>query len=289
MAKNQLYQPYEIAYREWEQFPGKLQQNNFFLLVYVAGGTGVQVMNNHKFSYRKGNLFLITPQDSYSFTIAEKSKFFTISFNNAFIKKSKDTEWITRMDFILTNASHRPGCILKNKPDKPVVASLVETLILELTGQQLYHSKVIQQLVNTIILIVARNIALKLPKKIKENTGEPILDILHYIQENIFTPSLLKAESISRHQGISLPYLGRYFKKQTGETLQHYITNYKLRLVEMRLLHTDMRINEIVYELNFTDESHLNRIFKKYRGVSPTEFRKNGTPAQASGKGRVAQ
>jgi AraC-like DNA-binding protein len=49
-----------------------------------------------------------------------------------------------------------------------------------------------------------------------------------------------------------------------------------------------MRINEIVYELNFTDESHLNRIFKKYRGVSPTEFRKNGTPVPA-GKDRVTQ
>ncbi|MEO5889419.1 MAG: helix-turn-helix domain-containing protein [Ferruginibacter sp.] len=56
--------------------------------------------------------------------------------------------------------------------------------------------------------------------------------------------------------------------------MQQYISNYKLRLIETSLLHSDMRINEIAYELNFTDESHLNRIFKKYKGVSPSEFRK---------------
>lgn len=47
-----------------------------------------------------------------------------------------------------------------------------------------------------------------------------------------------------------------------------------MKMVESRLLHSDMRINEIVEELGFTDESHLNRLFKKYKDVSPTEFRK---------------
>jgi AraC-like DNA-binding protein len=49
---------------------------------------------------------------------------------------------------------------------------------------------------------------------------------------------------------------------------------YKLKLVESRLLHSDMRISEIAEELNFTDESHLNRMFKKYRHTTPNEYRK---------------
>jgi len=49
-----------------------------------------------------------------------------------------------------------------------------------------------------------------------------------------------------------------------------------MRLVETRLLHSDMRMNEIVFEFNFTDESHLSRTFKRYKGMSPTEFKKSG-------------
>ncbi|WP_235324468.1 helix-turn-helix domain-containing protein [Pedobacter lusitanus] len=202
-----------------------------------------------------------------------------MSFNDIYIrpKASKENDWVQRMEYILQNASHRPGCILKNRADKPLIASLVQAIFNEHTFLQIYHVKIIQQIVNTLILVVARNIALKLPKNVKENTGEAVLDILHYIQQNIFEQGKLRSETISQTFGISLTYLGRYFKKQTGETLQQYISNYKLRLIETRLLHSDMRINEIANELNFTDESHLHRIFKKYKGLSPSEYRKKYT------------
>lgn len=276
MAKENLFKPFEIEFTEQEQFPKLVKSNNFFELIYIVDGTGIQYVNKHKFNYRKGNLFLLTPQDKYSFDILTITRFFFLRFTTFYIneKKGKDKDTIQRVEFILQNASHRPGCILKNKTDKPLIAVLVESILQEQTNQQLYYTRVTEQIVNTIITVVARNIALKLPKNIKENTGEPVLEILHYIQENIFEPNKLKAENISRHLGISLSYLGRYFRKQTGETLREYIANYKLRLIETRLLHSDMRINEIAYELNFTDESHLNRIFKKYRGMNPSEFRK---------------
>lgn len=273
-AKNVLHQPFEFEFRQLSIFPKRTYQHNFFLLIYIVEGTGIQYLNNHRFNYRKGNLFLITPQDTYSFDIANSSQFFFLSFNSSYIKERRETDWGQQMDFILHNASHRPGCILKNRIDKPLIASLVESIMQEDNNRQLYHSKITEQIVNTIILVVARNIALKLPKNIKETTGEPVLDILHYIQENIFSPENLKIDVIGAHLGISQAYLGKYFKKQTGETLKQYIINYKLRMVETRLLHSDMRINEIVYELNFTDESHLNRLFRKYKGLNPSEFRK---------------
>jgi AraC-like DNA-binding protein len=276
MAKENLYKPFEIDHKELDRFPRRLNRNNYFELIYIIDGTGIQSVNKNKFNYRKGNLFLLTPEDIYSFDINTATQFFFLRFNEYYIntRSAKDKEAVQSLEYILLNASHRPGCILKNKADKPLIASLIESIIRENTNQQLYHGKIIEQIVHTIITIVARNIALKLPKNVKENTGEAVLDLLHYIQQNIFEPKNLKAEKLSKHFGISLNYLGRYFKKQTGETMQQYISNYKLRLIETRLLHSDMRINEIAYELNYTDESHLNRAFKKHKGVSPSEFRK---------------
>ncbi|MDB5126270.1 AraC family transcriptional regulator [Mucilaginibacter sp.] len=276
MRKENLYHPFEIELKEQDRFPKTPRTNNFFELIYIVDGTGVQYINKNRFNYRKGNLFLLTPQDLHSFEVSTVTRFFFLRFNEYFVQNnaSKDKALVQRMEYILQNASHRPGCILKNKVDKPLIASLIESIIQEQTNRQIYCDTIITQMVNTIITIVARNIALKLPKNIKENTGEPVLEMLHYIQQNIFEPQKLRAESLSKHFAISLSYLGRYFKSQTGETLQHYIAMYKMRLVETRLLHSDMRINEIVNELNFTDESHLNRSFKKYKGMAPSEFRK---------------
>lgn len=276
MRKENLYQPFEIDFKELNKFTASSKSNNFFELIYIVDGTGIQSINKNRFNYRKGNLFLLTPEDIHSFEIDTTTKFFFLRFNEYYIKtkSAKDKDSIKRVEYILQNASHRPGCILKNKADKPLIASLIESIIRENTNQQLYYNKIIEQIVNTIITIVARNIALKLPKNIKENTGEPVLEILHYIQQHIFEPKMLRTENLSKHFGISLSYLGRYFKNQSGETLQQYISNYKLRLIETRLLHSDMRVNEIAHELNFTDESHLNRTFKKHKGVTPSEFKR---------------
>jgi AraC-like DNA-binding protein len=277
MTDKNLYLPFEVDFKELEQFPKTIRKNNFFELIYVVDGTGIQIINNNKFQYRKGNLFLVTPQDVHSFEISTLTKFFFLRFNEYYVKanaQNPQSETVLRMEYILQNASHRPGCILKNKIDKPLIASLIESIINEQSNQQIYHQKIIEQIVNAIITVVARNIALKLPKNIKETTGEMVLEILHYIQENIYDPKQLKANIISEQFNISLHYLGKYFKKQTGETLQEYISNYKLRLIEARLLNSDMRINEIADELHFSDESHLNKVFRKHKGINPSEFRK---------------
>jgi hypothetical protein len=48
---------------------------------------------------------------------------------------SKDKALVHRVEYILQNGSHRPGCILKNKMDKPLIASLIESIIQEQTNR----------------------------------------------------------------------------------------------------------------------------------------------------------
>lgn len=140
--------------------------------------------------------------------------------------------------------------------------------------------EVMQQLVNTFITIVARNI----PMHFSHTEGASrhlSLDMLGYIHEHIYEPEKLKAEQIASHFNISLNYISEYFKKHMKQTLQQYILTYKLSLVATRLHYSDKRLNEIADEFGFTDESHLNKMFRKYRGVSPAVYRKTALEAQS--------
>jgi AraC-like DNA-binding protein len=280
MQKESLYQPFEIHYTKVDVCPKSAHKHNFFELVYIASGTGVQSINGNKFNYQPGHLFLITPEDCHSFQIGTTTELVFIRFNDIYVKSQQQNdprqiEWTKKLEYILHNASHQPGCILRNPPDKVLVKAMVESLLGEWTNKQLYHHEIISQIVNTIITIVARNM---MSNKVTGNTGNTVVQILNYIQENIYDAEKLKADIIASHFGIADGYLSRYFKKHTGESIQQYVINYKLKLVEIRLQHSDMRINEIVYELGFTDESHLNRLFKKYKGLTPTAFRKQQQP-----------
>ena len=276
MKKENLYRPFEIVCRELDESPLlQAHEHSFFELVYILSGSGVQCINNNVFDFRDGHLFLITPQDCHSFDIKETTKFFLIKFNAIYIKSNMpDSDNIRRLEFILDNANHKPGCILRNQSDKNLVGPLIEAILREHVNTDLYSHELITRLVNTLIIIVARNIAKFLPEKVDSRSEARTLDILQYVQSNIFYPEKLRTKIVADHFGISEFYLGRYFKKHTNETMRQYIINYRLKLIEVRLLFSDLRINEIAFELGFTDESHMNKLFRKYRNISPSEFRR---------------
>ena len=78
----------------------------------------------------------------------------------------------------------------------------------------------------------------------------------------------------ARHFHKSKDHLSLYFKKQTGITIKEYITEYKMRLVRTRLLYSDLTIAAIAAELDFTDESHLNKVFRRKYAMTATAYRK---------------
>ncbi len=274
VERRSLYQPFEVEYKEMDECPISAHKHNFFELVFIVDGTGVQCINDNKFEYKPDQLFLLMPQDCHSFKIGTRTKFFFIRFNNIYLQ-AQHKEWIQKLEFIFENNNHLPGCILKNRSDKQLVRSLVEAIIREQVNQQAYHLELVQQIINTLITVVARNITFTVPAKLQQKgVSNTSLDMVHYIHQHIYSPDKLKAELIASQFSISPGYISEYFKTHTGESLQQYITNYRLKLVEIRLRYSDLRMNEIAFELGFTDESHLNRMFKKYKGMSPSDYRK---------------
>lgn len=274
MEIRNLHQPFELDLVEMKEYESREHKNTFFEMVFVLDGEGMQIINDHRLPYSRDKLFLIFPQDSHAFEITETSKFFFIRFHESYLK-TQGREWVQKLEFIFHNHNHSPSCILKTITDKPLIRALVEALIREHVNHQPQQQEVTTQLINTVITIAARNILLvppAVPDKSKTNSA---IQLLSYIHQYIYEPEQLKAEKIAQKFNISPTYISEYFKVQTGQSLQEYITAYKLKVIETRLRFTDMQINEIVHELGFSDASHLNRLFKKYKGVSPSEYKKS--------------
>jgi len=276
MKRENLYEPFSISFETMDQYTKPKHKNTFFELVYVWSGSGTQYINGCEFNYYEGHLFLLAPSDYYSFAIATTTEFFFLRFNDIYIKETAlSTENIERIKDMLQDANHLPGCILGNQLDRDTVRPMIEAIIRESENKDIYYKELVQQFVITIIIIVARNISKFSSLKVTENTEEKAMDILQYIQTNIYFPDKILAESLSKHFRISTAYLGRYFKKHTNETMQHYITHYKIKLIENRLKFSDKRINEIASDFGFSDVSHFNKFFRKQIGMSPSEFRKD--------------
>ena len=270
-----MYTPYEITYEKADECPLKARTHTYFEMIYVISGCGQQRVNEHTLPYAAGDLLLIIPSNNCTFMVEETTEFLSIAFHKHYIESNAlAMENSLKLDHLLLSADATKGCILYNRSDKYLVKYLTEGILRELVNKGLYSKSLVEQLMNSLILIVARNLALETPEKLHETSEGKISDILQYIQANIYEPDKIKLDKIGESFGLSTSYVSRYFKKHTQSTLQNYIAHYRLNLIENKLLYSNMRIGEIANELGFTDESHLNHFFKKGRKITPTEFRK---------------
>lgn len=277
MKRENIDQLIKVEYHQSASCPLKDLQFSFFQIVYVISGKGFLKINNNIASYSEGSLILLTPDDHHHLEIIESTDLLLVKFSERYVKEYKWNS-INSMECLLYGASFLSGCILQNKPDVVLVKSIVDSLLHGINHPDLYQDELTLNYVNALIVIAARNISKMRAEHITSKTDKRVINIIDYIQGNIHDPALLKVSKISQKFGFSETYLGSYFKKQSGETIQQYIMNYKMRLIEHRVLFSDMRVNEIVTEFGFSDESHLNKFFKKRHHMSLTEFKKIKNP-----------
>ncbi len=276
MEIRHLYQPFELEYLEVKEYRAKEHKNTFFEMVFVLEGKGIQSINDHRLPYSSDKLFLISPADKHGFEVEAMTRLYFIRFNDSYLNTQRK-EWVQKLEFIFHNQNHLPGCILRHMTDKPLVRAMVEALIREHTGQHSDNQEVIRQLINTVLTIAARNITLAVTGvNSPAETDNPVL-MLNYIHQHIYQPEELKAEKMARRFNVAPTYISEYFKTKTGQNMQQYIAGYKIRLIEARLRYTDIQLNEIVYEFGFSDASHLNRFFRKHKGINPSAYRKGGS------------
>lgn len=84
----------------------------------------------------------------------------------------------------------------------------------------------------------------------------------------------LSRESLAASVHINPAYLSRLFRKETGMSLTDYASQEKMKKVNELLLHTNESVSSIAKMFNYTNFSHFSKLYRKYYGLNPQEYRK---------------
>ena len=107
---------------------------------------------------------------------------------------------------------------------------------------------------------------------IKENESESVISKAKaYIDENYQKD--ISLDDVSRHVDISPYYFSKLFKQEDGRTFIEYLTGLRIREARRLLRSPGLSIKEIGIMCGYADPNYFSRIFKKYEGVTPSEFR----------------
>ncbi|MCM1050444.1 MAG: helix-turn-helix domain-containing protein [Paenibacillus sp.] len=119
---------------------------------------------------------------------------------------------------------------------------------------------------------------------IKGNDEMLMEKIMKAIDSRIDDP-LLNVEELGAEVGISRAHLHRKMKELIGITPADFIRNIRLRRACEMLKKPDVDISQVAVKLGFTSQPHFSSAFKRFTGVSPSEYRLRnmGKPDEASG------
>ena len=106
-----------------------------------------------------------------------------------------------------------------------------------------------------------------------EDSSRRIFKVKNYINENYMDE--LRLAQLAEIAGMSASAFSLFFKQHTGRNLSDYIIDIRLGYATRKLVDTSRSISEISFECGFNNLSNFNRIFKKKKGCSPSEFREN--------------
>ncbi len=74
---------------------------------------------------------------------------------------------------------------------------------------------------------------------------------------------------------VSARYLGQVTRKIAGKTPKTLIDEYLVGEVERQLATTNKTVQEVAYDFGFSSQAHFTKFFKKMKGITPSQYRKN--------------
>ncbi len=92
-----------------------------------------------------------------------------------------------------------------------------------------------------------------------------------YILKHIYKKISLR--EIAGAVDVNASYLSDLFSKQEGVTLSEYVAGEKINYAKRQLIYTNDPYEAIAVNFSFSSQSHFGRVFKKYTGMTPKEFR----------------
>lgn len=130
-----------------------------------------------------------------------------------------------------------------------------------------------------VLLLVMREIAGPAPNCQKGcnfesyNKSYAVKRIVNYLNENY--GQKISLDQIAHNMYLSPVYISKIFKEETGESPINFLIKIRLEKAKDILEHSaGGSIKNIANEVGYDDVYHFSKLFKKYYGISPQNYRK---------------
>ncbi len=258
----------------------KPHSHDYFELIYVSRGNCTQNINGKDCDLKEGDLCLLNPNDKHCIDISHPDDLlFNIMikpslFRESFLCLIAENDFIS--NFFLTSlftVSKQNSYLYFPRYVNSSSGSIIQSLIREFLEQQMGYRKSMECYLALLFTELMRCQKEQIDKENYEMMGNNQLSaILAYMNQHKTDATL---SSVAKEFHYHPNYLSSLIKKYTNKSFSELMQEARLQEACYYLEHSEIPIEEIALLLGYYDRSYFNRVFKKYYGMSPNDFRKD--------------
>ena len=235
---------------------------NDYQLLYIAAGKGHFYFKGSKEPtiVTKGNMILFRPGEPqvYYYYAVDKTEVYWVHFTGW-----KVEEYLERYELPHDANVFYTGV----SPDYPWIYN---QMIRELQLQRVNHEDMISLYMHHIFITINRYI--KERRETKNDTINDIERAAHYFKDNY--NKQISIEQYAEEHLMSVNWFIHSFKSVMKMSPMQYIISLRIAMAKGYLENSTKNIAEISNEVGYGNALYFSRLFRKYTGMTPTEYRK---------------
>lgn len=233
-----------------------------YILHFISDGKGEFKCNGETYELTRGDVFLVKPDTEVFYKADDNSpwSYIWVGFNGI------------KAQSYLSSAGLEGDRVICKCDNTPLVFSFVQQMImyrhLTLANELKRESALLQ-----ILSMLVEEYKETLPREERYDYPYHIYveQAIDYIEHNY--KSNIKINDLASYIGIDRSYLTKIFTSETKMSPQEYLVNYRMEKSMNMLKNTDMKIGEIAGLVGYYNQLTFSKMFKKYTGKSPSEWR----------------
>ena len=235
---------------------------NDYQLLYIAAGKGEFYFKGSKEPtiVTKGNMILFRPGEPqvYYYYAVDKTEVYWVHFTGW-----KVEEYLERYEL----PHHENVFYTGVTPDYPWIYN---QMIRELQLQRVNYEDMISLYMHHIFITINRYI--KERRETKNDTINDIERAAHYFKDNY--NKQISIEQYAEEHLMSVNWFIHSFKSVMKMSPMQYIISLRIAMAKGYLENSTKNIAEISNEVGYENALYFSRLFRKYTGMTPTEYRK---------------
>ena len=238
-------------------------------LIYLTEGEAVMTIGSETYTIHKNECLFVPAGQIFSFANADINEGYLCNFrNDFFIGKFGKRDLLRDFEFLTVWGN---SYVSLDTRTSNYVLHLLQRILVDYSENGLKNMDIIQPYFIAVLCEINR-----IYKPLTNDKKDQSVIITNKFKEQLFSKikTIHLVGDYASLLNITPNHLNKVVKRITGKSPAKWINEMLIMEAKVLMYQTDIPISEVAAEIGIFDQSYFSRLFKKYEGVTPMQFRK---------------